>query len=146
GFSLAANSHQTELSHLILAADHITGIFQTGGISYALIGGFSLQLRGSPPNTFDVHVAVGSSMRQLIELFILHPHVLCPLGPVSGVMRIWVRTGGDHNPGQGIRELDVGVDIILPGGSLGAPDNPQKPLKTSISKQFLDPESIRCLI
>jgi hypothetical protein len=37
--------------------------------------------------------------------------------PCRGVMRIWIRTGGDHNPGQGIRELDVGVDIILPGGT-----------------------------
>jgi hypothetical protein len=53
GLSRAANSHQTELSHLILAADHITEIFHTGGISYALM--------------------VGSSMLQLIELVTPHP-------------------------------------------------------------------------
>jgi hypothetical protein len=76
GLSRAANSHQTELSHLILAADRITEIFHTGGILYASMGGVPLQLQGSPRNTFDTDVAVGSSMLQFIELFTPSPSVI----------------------------------------------------------------------
>jgi hypothetical protein len=73
GLNLTAMSHQTELNNLISAADHVTEIFQTGDISYALMGGFSLKLRGSPRNTFDVDVAVGYNMVQLIEILTPQP-------------------------------------------------------------------------
>jgi hypothetical protein len=41
--------------------------------------------------------------------------VLRPSGPVSGVMRVFVRTGGQHNPGLNLDEVLTEVDIILRG-------------------------------
>jgi len=39
--------------------------------------------------------------------------VIRPLGPVSGVMRIFVQTGGVHNPG--LEKVKTEVDLILKG-------------------------------
>jgi hypothetical protein len=41
--------------------------------------------------------------------------VLRPSGPVSGVMRVFVRTGGQHNPELNLDEVLTEVDIILRG-------------------------------
>jgi len=66
--NLTAQSQSAGPNHLTAAADYITQLFQTEGIPHALMGGFSLQLRGSPRNTFDVDIAVGCDMGQLIAV------------------------------------------------------------------------------
>jgi len=94
------------------------------------MGGFSLKMRGSQRNTYDVDVAIGCEMVQLIEALktqprsvkllwrtmeLSRPSVLRPSGPVSGVMRIFIRTGGQHNPGLNLDEVLTEVDKILRG-------------------------------
>ncbi|WEW60957.1 hypothetical protein PRK78_006445 [Emydomyces testavorans] len=118
GLSLARESSRAELIQLVAAADHVACVLQGSTISFALMGGFSLWLRGSRRDTHDVDIAVGCNMLQLREVLSAQQRILRPAGPVSGVMRIFVKVGGEHNPG--IPELYVMVDLIL-CGSLGAP-------------------------
>ena len=130
GFQFSALAHEARIGNLIAAADHIIQIFQAFGIPYSLMGGFSLKMRGSQRNTYDVDVAIGCEMVQLIEALKTQPRsvkllwrtmelsrlsVLRPSGPVSGVMRVFVRTGGQHNPGLNLDEVLTEVDIILRG-------------------------------
>jgi hypothetical protein len=82
-------------------------------------------MRGSQRNTYDVDVAIGCEMVQLIQprsvkllwctMELSRLSVLRPSGPVSGVMRVFVRTGGQHNPGLNLDEVLTEVDIILRG-------------------------------
>jgi len=109
GFQFSALAHEARIGNLIAAADHIILIFQAFGLPHSLMGGFSLKMRGSQRNTYDVDVAIGCEMVQLIEALKTQPRsvkllwrtmelsrlsVLRPSGPVSGVMRVFVRTGG----------------------------------------------------
>ncbi len=55
--------------HLVDAADHVVQILDAHGIPYAIMGGFSLRLRGSPRVTFDLDLAVAASMLQLRTAF-----------------------------------------------------------------------------
>ncbi|KAF2691387.1 hypothetical protein K458DRAFT_353109 [Lentithecium fluviatile CBS 122367] len=107
---------------LIAAADFVSQVFRANNIPFALMGGFALKLRGSNRDTHDVDVAVGCTMQRLIEVLSAQSRVRRPAGPTSGVMKVFVRVGGQLNPG--VSELWVAVDMIL-RGSLGAPDNPQ---------------------
>lgn len=73
GFQLSALAHEARIGNLIAAADHIIEIFQAFGIPYSLMGGFSLNMRGSQRNTYDVDVAIGCEMVQLIEALKTQP-------------------------------------------------------------------------
>ncbi|WEW55166.1 hypothetical protein PRK78_000595 [Emydomyces testavorans] len=123
GFALASASAHAGFRHLLSAADFISQLLRGRNIPFAIMGGFSLGLRGSQRQTHDVDIATGCNMGQLIQAIAGQQRILRPAGPVSGVMRIYVQTGGDIDPG--IPDLYVMVDLILSGGSLGAPDNVQ---------------------
>jgi hypothetical protein len=51
--------------HLVYAADHTVQLLGNHDIPYAIMGGFSLRIRGSPRLTVDVDLAVGATMQQL---------------------------------------------------------------------------------
>ncbi|KAH6716629.1 hypothetical protein BKA61DRAFT_308518 [Leptodontidium sp. MPI-SDFR-AT-0119] len=119
--SLAASSHLANSFHLHAAAHHITALLDSHGIPNALMGGFSMYLRGSTRVTHDIDVAVGSEMQTLLQALISDKRILRPLGPVSGVMRIYVETGGAFD--TSLSSLHVSTDLILQG-SLGAPLDP----------------------
>lgn len=65
GFSLASASARADVRHLLSAADFITQLFEGKSIPFAIMGGFSLGLRGSRRQTHDVDIAAGCTMRQL---------------------------------------------------------------------------------
>ncbi|KAK2797857.1 hypothetical protein FQN50_009062 [Emmonsiellopsis sp. PD_5] len=115
-------SESAGTNHLVSAAEYIVQVFRTNNIPVAIMGGFSLLLRGSPRETQDVDIAVGCTMLQLLQVLSDQECILRPAGPVSGVMRIFVRMGGEID--QAIEGTYVMVDIIL-HGSLGAPDDPR---------------------
>ena len=54
--------------HLLAAADYITEVLVQNQVSYALMGGLSLRLRGSTRGTQDVDIAVGCNMNRLLEV------------------------------------------------------------------------------
>ncbi|KAH7314338.1 hypothetical protein BKA65DRAFT_121040 [Rhexocercosporidium sp. MPI-PUGE-AT-0058] len=87
-----------------------------------MMGGFSLNLRGSGRDTHDIDLAIGCDMQRLISILKPQDRILRPLGPVSGVMRIFVRAGGSID--VGLPNLLVVVDLVF-RGALGAPGNPQ---------------------
>jgi hypothetical protein len=53
--------------HLKLAAALVTKFLASAGIPYAIMGGFSLRIRGSPRQTYDVDLACGCNMAQLMS-------------------------------------------------------------------------------
>ncbi|KAK0118402.1 hypothetical protein ONS95_012691 [Cadophora gregata] len=118
---LAAAAYEASELHLHAAALYVTTLLDTHGIPNALMGGFSMYLRGSTRVTHDIDVAVGCDMQTLLQALSTDKRVVRPLGPVSGVMRVFVGVGGEHEPS--ISSLHVSVDLILQG-SLGAPLDP----------------------
>jgi hypothetical protein len=62
-------SHEATEDHIVDAADHIIQVLGSHHISYAIMGGFSLRIRGSERRTFDVDLAVGGNMLQLRTAF-----------------------------------------------------------------------------
>ena len=68
--SLAASSHLANPFHLHAAAHYITALLDTHGILNALMGGFSMHLRGSMRVTHDIDVAVGCEMQTLLQALI----------------------------------------------------------------------------
>ncbi|KAK3898708.1 hypothetical protein C8A05DRAFT_47053 [Staphylotrichum tortipilum] len=106
--------------HLVLATDLVVGKLAANRVPYALMGGFSLRIRGSARLTLDADLAVGGTMLALKTAISGDPRILLPRGPVSGVMRAYVRVGGPLN--SMLSEVPVCVDLITEG-SLGAPDN-----------------------
>jgi hypothetical protein len=59
--------------HIVYAADHVVQVLNDNNIPYAIMGGFSLRLRGNPRNTFDVDLAVGTNMLKLRTVFASDP-------------------------------------------------------------------------
>ncbi|KAI1916867.1 hypothetical protein LOZ53_003154 [Ophidiomyces ophidiicola] len=117
GMALARASRLVRNEHLLLAARQITQKLTASNIPYALMGGFSLSLRGSRRDTFDVDIAAGCNMLQLIQAVSNNERILRPLGPMSGVLRLFVQVESGNEP-----EIHVMVDLILQG-SLGAPSD-----------------------
>jgi hypothetical protein len=58
-------SRKATEDHMVDAADHIVQVLERNGINYAIMGGFSLRIRGSNRDTFDVDLAVGANMLEL---------------------------------------------------------------------------------
>ncbi|KAI9710294.1 MAG: hypothetical protein M1820_002788 [Bogoriella megaspora] len=121
GSALALTAQNAGDKHLVAAADYIVQVFQANNIKYAIMGGFSLMLRGNKRETHDVDVAIGCTMQRLKEVLSPQARILRPAGPVAGVMRVFIKVGGQYN--AGLTELNTEVDLIL-RGSLGAPDDP----------------------
>lgn len=67
--SYVNQSHEATEDHIVDAADHIIQVLGSHHISYAIMGGFSLRIRGSERRTFDVDLAVGGNMLQLRTAF-----------------------------------------------------------------------------
>jgi hypothetical protein len=67
GFSLASASAQAGLRHLLSAADYVSQLLSDKSIPFAIMGGFSLALRGHQRQTQDVDIAIGCNMGQLIQ-------------------------------------------------------------------------------
>ncbi|RMD41617.1 hypothetical protein DV735_g3529, partial [Chaetothyriales sp. CBS 134920] len=119
GQLLTQQSSTAGIGDLLIAADYITRLFDANQIPFAFMGGFSVNVRGSQRETHDVDVAVGCDMHKLLMAVSTQPdRLLRPLGPVSGVMRIFIK--GENE--DGLSSPYVMVDLIL-RGSLGAPDH-----------------------
>lgn len=71
---LAEKSSSASGGHLLAAADYITRLFDANKVPFAFMGGFSMNIRGSPRETHDVDVAVGSDMNQLIAVVSAQAH------------------------------------------------------------------------
>ncbi|KAI9729158.1 MAG: hypothetical protein M1834_007065 [Cirrosporium novae-zelandiae] len=119
--SLMVASQNADNRNLISAADYLAQILQTNGVVFAFMGGFAVNLRGSGRTTHDVDIAVGTTMLELRQTFIQQQRVVLPAGPTSGVLRIFVKTGGPWD-GFDIPEKTVEIDLIL-SGALGFPEN-----------------------
>ncbi|KAE9363251.1 hypothetical protein N431DRAFT_450043 [Stipitochalara longipes BDJ] len=116
---LTAESHNAGPENLTAATDYVTQIFRANGIPYALMGGFALKLRGNTRNTYDVDLAVGCDMSQLIAVLASQNRllsVLRPFGPVSGVMRIFVRTGGSLGTPLNPQTASENLNVTTPLG------------------------------
>ena len=70
--NLKQNADTALEAQLLAAADCITGVLVQNQVTYALMEGLSLRLRGSTWGTQDVEIAVGCNMNSLLE-------VICPL-------------------------------------------------------------------
>ncbi|CZR54900.1 uncharacterized protein PAC_04785 [Phialocephala subalpina] len=137
GFELAIASAVATRPHLDLAAEFLVLVFSANNVPYAFMGGYSLALRGSPRGTHDVDLTVGCAMDQLVQVVKAQSRIWRPLGPTSGVLRLFIGVGGENS---GVPELKVMVDVIL-RGSLGAPDNPQAATEVINSTTSLGPRA-----
>ena len=68
--SASANAHASPLT---AAADFISQIYEENDIAYALMGRFSMMLRGSTRRTFDIDIATGCNMQLLIQVLSAQP-------------------------------------------------------------------------
>ncbi|KAI9836120.1 MAG: hypothetical protein M1819_001736 [Sarea resinae] len=121
---LEAYSRNATLTQLVRTADYMSRVLSGSAISFAFMGGFALNLRGSTRETHDVDIAVGCNMLTLLQTLTPLDRVLRPAGPVSGVMRIFINLEGTI-----AQNKLVEVDLIL-RSSLGAPDEPATSLDT----------------
>ena len=65
GFGLATAAMARTSPELASAADYSIQVLQVNRIPFALMGGFSMKLRGSRRTTHDVDIAVGCNMLRL---------------------------------------------------------------------------------
>ncbi|KAK4208564.1 hypothetical protein QBC37DRAFT_405166 [Rhypophila decipiens] len=120
GRDLAEKGGNATVQQLVLALDVIVGLFEDQGVTCAVMGGLALNFRGSTRDTHDVDITAACDMRTLRQACLSHPRLKVPIGPGSGVMRVFVHVGPKY--GESVAEKWVQVDIIL-RGSLGAPDD-----------------------
>jgi hypothetical protein len=52
-------------ANFIAARDYVLSLLGGNGVQGALLGGYSLSLRGSPRKTYDIDVAVEATMRDV---------------------------------------------------------------------------------
>lgn len=67
GFALCSTSAQATYIHLLSAAVYMSRLLTRRGIPFAIMGGFSLKLRGCQRATQDVDIATECNMGQLIQ-------------------------------------------------------------------------------
>ncbi|KAF2667876.1 hypothetical protein BT63DRAFT_303939 [Microthyrium microscopicum] len=96
--------------HLHQAALYVSSLLNSAGIVHALMGGWSLHLRGSARRTVDIDFACGCNMNDLKIALKGQPKVLWPAGPTSGVARIFTQVEDQNMP-----EMWVEVDLLLSG-------------------------------
>lgn len=65
---LSSISDRATRLHLSAAAEFVSQIMQANAIPFAIMGGFAIQIRGSPRETYDVDIAVGCNMGRLLEV------------------------------------------------------------------------------
>jgi hypothetical protein len=65
---LMEQARNVQDAHLYSAHNYITGVFQANKVSYAVMGGFSLRIRGSQRPTYDIDIVVGCNMLKLIQV------------------------------------------------------------------------------
>jgi hypothetical protein len=68
GFELAKASMVATRTHLDLAADFLVHVFDSNHVSYAFMGGYSLALRGSLRETYDIDLTIGCDMDKLVQI------------------------------------------------------------------------------
>ncbi|KAK8032170.1 hypothetical protein PG990_001904 [Apiospora arundinis] len=118
GRFLTESQDATLVPHLYCALDFIARFLRDKGLGYAVMGGLALILRGSRRETHDVDIVAACDMLTLRQACIGQSRIKVPIGPVSGVMRVFVEVGPAY--GENVTRQWVQVDIIL-RGSLGAP-------------------------
>ncbi|KAK6849218.1 hypothetical protein PG995_013051 [Apiospora arundinis] len=118
GRFLTQSGAHTVIPHLYCALDFMTRFLRGKGVSYAVMGGLAMILRGSRRETHDVDIVAACDMLTLRQACIGQSRIKVPIGPGSGVMRVFVEVGPTH--GENVTHQWVQVDIIL-RGSLGAP-------------------------
>ncbi|KAK8047378.1 hypothetical protein PG996_015442 [Apiospora saccharicola] len=112
GERLTQSSRHPSRIELCYALEFMAELIQAKGISYAVMGGLALNLRGSRRETHDVDIVVACNMLTLRQACIGVERIKVPIGPTSGVMRVFLEVG----------QKWIQVDLIL-AGSLGAPYN-----------------------
>lgn len=65
---LIATANTALDQHLFAATEYVTELLTQNRVSYTIMGGFSLRLRGSDRATHDVDIAVGCDMNRLLQL------------------------------------------------------------------------------
>jgi len=71
--ALGEAANRAAETHLFAAADFMSRLFEANRVPYAFMGGFALKLRGSSRDTKDVDIAVGCTMRLLIDVLSAQP-------------------------------------------------------------------------
>ena len=66
--NLVQRSRSASENHLFSAADYVVRVLTSNQITYAIMGGFSLRLRGSTRPTYDIDIAVGGTMLTLMQV------------------------------------------------------------------------------
>jgi hypothetical protein len=73
GIMLARTASTRNRVELAAAADYMIQVFQANSIPTALMGGFSLLIRGSSRMTHDVDLVAGCNMQQLVAVLSQQP-------------------------------------------------------------------------
>ncbi|KAK8135713.1 hypothetical protein PG984_003653 [Apiospora sp. TS-2023a] len=109
GDRLTRSSRHPSRIELCCALEFMAEFIQAKGVAYAVMGGLALNLRGSRRETHDVDMVVACNMLTLRQACIGVERIKVPIGPTSGVMRVFLEVG----------QKWIQVDLIL-AGSLGA--------------------------
>ncbi|PMD31529.1 hypothetical protein L207DRAFT_591481 [Hyaloscypha variabilis F] len=108
-------SRQPRVHDLCLAATFLIQIFERAGIPFAFLGGWAMYMRGSPRQTQDVDIAVGTTMENLTTLLL---QLSVPLTHGQTSIQIFIHTGGQFDTGYDA--YAVSTDIVI-GGNLNTP-------------------------
>jgi hypothetical protein len=128
---LEEKSKVASYENFAAARDYMLDLLRRHGFSTALMGGYSLYLRGSPRRTIDIDIAVRATMLNLESaihreqrqvhlheasaiIFDSSTRLLWPRGLKADVVRTFVKTGLPHD-NSGSREQLVQVDLKLEG-------------------------------
>lgn len=122
GQDLSQASKTATFSDLIRALDFVTSLFQEKEVPCALMGGLALTFRGSKRDTYDLDITAACDMAGLRQVvnnnsrYVAHlvhhlgadfkERMKVPIGPPSGVMRVFVAVENDKW---------VQVDIMVSG-------------------------------
>jgi hypothetical protein len=126
-------SRQPRVHDLCLAATFLIQIFERAGIPFAFLGGWAMYMRGSPRQTQDVDIAVGTTMENLTTLLLQcsrqgdlaqqrinsltnsNPRLSVPLTHGQTSIQIFIHTGGQFDTGYDA--YAVSADIVISGMS-----------------------------
>ncbi|KAI9844971.1 MAG: hypothetical protein M1837_005115 [Sclerophora amabilis] len=103
-------------ANLFAAAEYISGLFNANSVDYAVMGGFAMICRGSFRTTSDVDVVAEATMSALWRIIEPQPRLIIPNTKlVSGVIRVFVKTGFASGDADCPQNWNVEVDLIRPG-------------------------------
>ncbi|KAH8745934.1 hypothetical protein BGZ57DRAFT_836685 [Hyaloscypha finlandica] len=113
-------SREPQINELGLAARFLIQVFEYYRIPFAFFGGWAMYMRGSPRQTQDVDIAVGTTMEYLKAILLQCSRLSVPAIHGQTSIQIFVHTGGQFDTGY--RAYAVSADIII-NGNLNTPPN-----------------------